>query len=468
MSLGDLRRLIYRASPRTEDVRSPDRTDIIKRERGHMTLREAVDALDGLGFSAESFMRRMRQALASPDDAAVKETVATAKGVQQVCGGKSADETAIHGLFRVLESLEVLSPSLTSDASVGDCDEVAADDDTESPKENWRELVQDARASGAECFKKQDFAGALEHYSAAIRAAPKDDKEAGLHALYSNRSAARLQLGDARAALADARRCIQHAEDWPKGRFREGCCLRQLGKLAEAIASFEAGAALEPENKEWAREIEKTERLLRVKPEALIRQLFMNTAPELLRSWLRGGCAGGVLQLQVMGDLDKLGLPKFSLVQDKIPAPKAQVRFAFLTRKDYLANVAANVQQPPAGGCVAGVDLNNKALKIAEIGSFFDKAASAATPRALFHIDIKSENRMSAIVGSLACGDDLKNYLPTAKDPAPPKGAVEPVLQLQRSSGFPKALPRLLGFQSVPGDLNFPVIDIERDAPKAA
>jgi len=44
MSVADLRRLIQRATPRVEDVRSPDRTDIIRRNHGHLALLEIVDA----------------------------------------------------------------------------------------------------------------------------------------------------------------------------------------------------------------------------------------------------------------------------------------------------------------------------------------------------------------------------------------------------------------------------------------
>ena len=74
------------------------------------------------------------------------------------------------------------------------------------------------------------------------------------------------QLDEGVAALADARTCVQLTPSWPKGRFREGCCLRQLGLLEDAQRAFAAGQKLEPDNKEWCKELEKTEKLLLAQP----------------------------------------------------------------------------------------------------------------------------------------------------------------------------------------------------------
>ncbi|CAE8598697.1 unnamed protein product, partial [Polarella glacialis] len=99
MSLNDLRRLIQRASPRIEDVRSPDRTDIIRREHGHLPFREIVDALDALEFSAGSFMRCFRD-------------LSTQEPEKDEHTGKILEDTAVHNLFNMLDGLRVLSPSI--------------------------------------------------------------------------------------------------------------------------------------------------------------------------------------------------------------------------------------------------------------------------------------------------------------------------------------------------------------------
>jgi tetratricopeptide (TPR) repeat protein len=287
-----------------------------------------------------------------------------------------------------------------------------------------------------------------------------------LHTLYSNRSAALLQLDEAKAALKDARRCVELAPSWPKGRFREGACLRQLGRYSESVSAFDAGQELEPGNKDWAREAERTQRLLRAEPNALAQQLVMNLLPEIMQAWLRGKEAGKgqdfILQLQVMGELELLGAPKWQLLKDRKEPPKAQIRYAFTSRKEYLANLAALTQTAPAD--VAIVDIADRPLKIAEVGKFFSETDGDAVH---VHIDIKRAaplSKMMAIICSMPCSKDVRRFAPAIKDPPAPKNSVEPVLQLQRKS-FPKAYPRLLGFQNYPGDLNFPVVDLERDAP---
>ena len=85
------------------------------------------------------------------------------------------------------------------------------------------------------------------------------------------------------------------------------------------------------------------------------------------------------------------------------------------------------------------------------------------------HIDIKDDDgKMKAIVLSLPMEDGLGRFVSKPKDPDPPKASVESVLTIQKRSGFPKFYPKYLGFQMFPGDLNFPVIDLLRDAPALA
>lgn len=446
MSTADLRRLIQQATPRVEDVRSPDRTDIIRREHKHLSLRQAVDALDALEFTADSFTDRMQDILGADG------------------AGAASAETALHGLLRVVAGLRVLSPAVPAP-------EPPAPPEAEPQSEvgaglGWKEAAATAKARGAELFRQKDFPAAAAEYAAAIRTTPSGQGD--VHTLHSNRSAALLQAGDAATALAAARRAVELAPEWPKGHFREGCCLRQLGRLPEALRAFRRGGELEPENGDWEKEVEKTEKLHRGQPAALVRQALLYLLPDLLAAWARGGDAGGVLQVQVNGELADLGTPKWSLLREGKAASKAQLRYAFSGKKGYLANLAANLQTPAEG--VAVVDLEGKPLQIPQIVAFLWPAASGKTAPevALVHLDIKNGAGGMAAVLCLLPRAELQRFLAPAKDPAPPRGAVEGVLQIQQRSGFPKALPRLLGFQSFPGDLNFPVIDLQRDAPDAA
>lgn len=54
--------------------------------------------------------------------------------------------------------------------------------------------------------------------------------------LYSNRSAALLQLKKAAKALEDAEKCIQCRPEWDKGHYRKGLALELQGALSEVIS----------------------------------------------------------------------------------------------------------------------------------------------------------------------------------------------------------------------------------------
>lgn len=215
---------------------------------------------------------------------------------------------------------------------------------------------------------------------------------------------------------------------------------------------------MEPENKEWDQLTEKSELERSTSLPVLAQQLLFATLPDLLWAWNRGGDAGGVLQVQANGDFTELSTAKWRLVREGKTPPKVPFRVAFLSRKDYLANLAENVHKP--SDQVAAVDTEGKPLKIAEINNFLPEERSGF---AAIHIDIKNP-KMSAILLKVPCDDGVKPYLGTLKEPEKPKAAIDNVLALQKTTGFPRALPRYLGFQSWPGDLNFPVIDLERDA----
>eukprot|EP00445_Apocalathium_hangoei_P021766 CAMPEP_0203912086 /NCGR_PEP_ID=MMETSP0359-20131031/53179_1 /ASSEMBLY_ACC=CAM_ASM_000338 /TAXON_ID=268821 /ORGANISM="Scrippsiella Hangoei, Strain SHTV-5" /LENGTH=451 /DNA_ID=CAMNT_0050837945 /DNA_START=106 /DNA_END=1461 /DNA_ORIENTATION=- len=451
MSLADLQRLVKRAVPRHEDNRTPDRLDIVRKEFGHLKLREIVDAVDALEFSADAFVEVGRQLPGAEDPATFFE-----------------NPGAVHGALRAVAGIRFLCPALVEAVAP----KVAASGQEEAPEgeasEEQTKAAADAKARGAESFKQKDFAAAEAAYSEAISSLPRGHGD--LHTVYSNRCAARLQGGiggGAVAALADARRCVELAPQWPKGHFREGSCLRQMEHLPEATKAFRAGKTLEPDNKDWDKEIEKTEVLRCVKLPALGRQLLFSMLPELLWAWVRGGDPEGVLSVQINGEFTDFGKAKWRLVKETREKPAtASLRYAFQSRKDYFANLAANLQNPPKEG-VAVVDLAGKPLKIAEINAFLQDSGTDA----VLHLDVRhggGADKMAAVLCRVPCDECVRMFLGTRKEPEAPKNSIEPVLHLQRTSGFPKALPRYIGFQAMPGDLNFPVIDIVRDAPSMA
>ena len=57
-----------------------------------------------------------------------------------------------------------------------------------------------------------------------------------------------MKLGEHERALRDARRCVDIAPGFVKGRFRVGLSLHALGRFAEAAAALAEAETLEPTN----------------------------------------------------------------------------------------------------------------------------------------------------------------------------------------------------------------------------
>ena len=66
--------------------------------------------------------------------------------------------------------------------------------------------------------------------------------------LFSNRAAALTKLGRFDAALGDADAAAAARPDWAKAHFRRGSALFGARRFAEAVAAYDAGLALEPNN----------------------------------------------------------------------------------------------------------------------------------------------------------------------------------------------------------------------------
>lgn len=70
------------------------------------------------------------------------------------------------------------------------------------------------------------------------------------HVLYSNRSAAFASLGRYDEALADAEQVTTLKPDWPKGYSRKGAALHGLQRWDDAIATYQAGLAVDANNEQ--------------------------------------------------------------------------------------------------------------------------------------------------------------------------------------------------------------------------
>jgi hypothetical protein len=138
-----------------------------------------------------------------------------------------------------------------------------------APVHTTPSTADEFKALGNARFRAGKIEGAIEAYSSGI------ELEAENHTLWSNRSAAHMQLGQADEALADAQECVRLSPEWAKGRLRLGTALCRLERFPEAVATFSAAVELEPGNAHllkmltWARE------------RALVARV--NTMPDLVR-----------------------------------------------------------------------------------------------------------------------------------------------------------------------------------------
>eukprot|EP00884_Botryococcus_braunii_P016910 jgi/Botrbrau1/3902/Bobra.0183s0123.1 len=114
----------------------------------------------------------------------------------------------------------------------------------------------DWKEKGNASFKAGQFEEAIDCYNRALAI----DAENAI--LYSNRSAAYLQLKDYEKALRDAAVCLKLNPQWDKGHFRKGSALESIN-IRQALAAYEDGLACNRENAELARKVTALRRQVR-------------------------------------------------------------------------------------------------------------------------------------------------------------------------------------------------------------
>ncbi|KAL2175172.1 uncharacterized protein P884DRAFT_262737 [Thermothelomyces heterothallicus CBS 202.75] len=118
--------------------------------------------------------------------------------------------------------------------------------------------INKLRESGNAEYRKQRYAEAIKYYTLGLQMAltrpawePSQLVREEVHALYSNRAQAHMQLGNWPEAAVDAEASVEakrqgNAKAW----FRRGRCLVEMGRLAEAREWVARGLEFEGEEKE--------------------------------------------------------------------------------------------------------------------------------------------------------------------------------------------------------------------------
>ncbi|WZN66970.1 hypothetical protein HKI87_17g85420 [Chloropicon roscoffensis] len=131
--------------------------------------------------------------------------------------------------------------------------------------------AEDLKQEGNALYKQGLYLKAAATYTSAI----KLDKNNGV--LYSNRSAALLQLNKVTKAMADAEECIRLKPDWEKGYFRKGNAFETLAKTEEALEAYKIAAEKNPDSRDCSNKVKQLTKVVqrqRAKEEKLSKQNF--------------------------------------------------------------------------------------------------------------------------------------------------------------------------------------------------
>ncbi|XP_026416271.1 ankyrin repeat domain-containing protein 7-like [Papaver somniferum] len=107
-----------------------------------------------------------------------------------------------------------------------------------------KEKFHEAKLSGADAFKKQDYFNAMVCYSQANEIDPHDA------IILSNRSMCWARMKEGTEALEDANACISLRPDWPKAYYRAGVAYTLLRRYSDAQKAFLDGLKLSPNSQE--------------------------------------------------------------------------------------------------------------------------------------------------------------------------------------------------------------------------
>jgi len=110
-----------------------------------------------------------------------------------------------------------------------------------------------AKERGSDLYKSGKWRDAADAFGEAIKIAPRDDEDVAVY--HSNRAAALLQLGDAKAARSDAEKCVRLRPHWARGWSRVAAACEMLQDDAGAERALEKLISLDADNADARRNL---------------------------------------------------------------------------------------------------------------------------------------------------------------------------------------------------------------------
>eukprot|EP00760_Papus_ankaliazontas_P016893 PhM_4_TR16922/c0_g1_i1/m.30015/K09527/DNAJC7; DnaJ homolog subfamily C member 7 len=117
-----------------------------------------------------------------------------------------------------------------------------------------------AKQSGNECFQRQEWKEAVEHYTAAMDIDVSNAKV--MKILLCNRAAAHKELGNARSGVEDCTRAVALDASFFKAYVRRARCYQLLDDHESAVKDFQAAMKLDPDDRDLQHEARSAEHKL--------------------------------------------------------------------------------------------------------------------------------------------------------------------------------------------------------------
>eukprot|EP01065_Artemidia_motanka_P029409 TRINITY_DN35524_c0_g1_i1.p1 TRINITY_DN35524_c0_g1~~TRINITY_DN35524_c0_g1_i1.p1 ORF type:complete len:468 (+),score=126.29 TRINITY_DN35524_c0_g1_i1:74-1477(+) len=147
--------------------------------------------------------------------------------------GMTERHEMVEQVQKLIEFAEDQAPSRKSAPAAPQPEQLPAADADKAQK-----AAEAAKDKGNKAYRDGDAKGAVRCYTLAISLWPHDAS------FYSNRAAAYMSLRRFRLALDDGSKAVELRPEWPKGHYRRGCAMLQLGQAMDAVWALNTAVKL--------------------------------------------------------------------------------------------------------------------------------------------------------------------------------------------------------------------------------